>query len=204
MVDIETKILVAIVLYEQALSLHTVLTRGEYTTHFDVLSGGENRHSNLLDTALLVKAHSEPSRFQAVYPSLNFTCSGVIHRLYMVARESGGSETPSLTLWEKGPMLESPQFKFRVHLTSLNRILHDSETGIGLYEHMMEGGFSSGDMLGFSQPSASNSSIILQYLDKTGDKILINNNISNNVLPFWPSYDNPGSMFPLLTIETSE
>ena len=187
-----------------------MFVRSEYTTSFNVLSGpngqnDDNRHDGLLNTALLVKPHAELPGFQTVFPSYNFTCSGVIHKLFLVAREGNGSQAPSFSLWEKGPNFDSPQLKSPgFPLDNLQQILHNSETDIVLYEHRIEREFASGDMLGFLQPDANTSSIILRYQNKSGDNILVNNDLSDDVIPYWATLINPGSMLPLIAIETSK
>ena len=187
-----------------------MLVRSEYVTNFNVLSGpdglvDDSRHNDLLNTALVVKPHDELPGFQTVFPSLNFNCSGVVHKIFLVAREGSGSQAPSISLWEKGPIFESPLLKPpRFPLDDPQKILHSSETDIALYEHMIDREFSSGDMIGFLQPNASSSSIILRYQDRSGDNILLDEDISIDDIPFWPTRINPGSMLPLIAIETSK
>ena len=187
------------------------MTRAEIITSFNVLSGPtnqegieSNRHEDLLHTALLAKSHTEALGIQTVFPSLNFTCSGVIHNLYIVARESDGQVAPSFTVWESGFIFESPQFKYKVPLVNLTRVLHNFETGISIYVHAIEREFSSGDMIGFVQPNVHWSSHVLRYQNNSGDTILYSDeDLSQNIL-IWSTLENPNSVFPLLAVEAGK
>ena len=184
----------------------STVSRCEYAAINDVLSGssgGESRHESLLNTALLVKQHTEHTGVHTVYPSLNFTCSGVIHKLFLLGRASGGSQAPNLTVWGRGESLWTPQLSNTVPLVTLRDVLHDSVTDIRLYEQTVEIPFFTGDMLGFSQPNASLSSVVLQYQDKSGEDILLKSLLDEKI-PFWPTLYNPSSMLPLIAIETSK
>ena len=88
-------------------------------------------------------------------------------------------------------------------LLSLREVLHSYKNDIALYEHTIERQFDYGDMLGFYQPNASLSSVVLQYQENSGETIVINNP-PDDALPFWPSLNNPGSMLPLVAIESSK
>ena len=170
-------------------------TSGDYTARFDVLAtdGGENRHESILSTALLARQHTEQSGAVAVFPQLNFICPGVIHRVFILGRDGSGSQAPNLTFWEIGAL--SPQLRHSVPLTSLHRVFHNSATGVGLYEQRIEAGFASGDMIGFSQPEASASSVVLKYQDRNGKTLLIDDP---------PSLPREMSLFPLIAIDSSE
>ena len=184
------------------------MARGEYilTTSYDELSGGSsevNRHDSLLNTALLVKSHTEYTGRQAVFPSLNFTCSGVIHKLLLVGRDSGGSVAPNLTLWQRGDSVFTPELNYSLPLVDLHEVVTNPETGITLFEAIVEREHFSGDMFGFSQPNSSLSSVVLQYQRKSGETIL-SNNLPDNPNFVWDQVTNPNSMFPLVALETSK
>ena len=184
----------------------TSVARGEYRVRYDVLSGAsddESRHDSLLNTALLVNSLNEHNGIQAVFPSLQFSCSGVIHKLYLLGRVGSGSVAPTFTLWKEGAALVIPQFNNSVPLVDLQAVLHNSETGIALYEHIIDRDFVSGDMIGFMQPSDNDSSVVLQYQTRNGDYILFNDLPPNNKDP-WTQMSYPQSAFPLVAIETSK
>ena len=155
------------------------MARGEYLVSYDVLSGASeygSRHDSLLDTALLVNSHTEHSG-EDVFPSLNFLCSGVIHKLFLLGRSraGGGEEASTFTLRQQG------EVQLNFSLVDLREVLHNSETGITLYEHTIEREFFSGDIFGFTQPNTSLSSVVLQYHQFRS-----------------------GFIFPLVAIETSK
>ena len=150
--------------------------RGEYAVRHDVWEGSESRHQGLLDTALLARQHTELSGAVAVFPRLTFSCSGVIHRVFLLGREGNGSDSPNLTFWQSGAL--SPQLRHSVSLTDLRRVVYNSATGVGLYEQSVEAEFVSGDMIGFSETEASVSSFVLRYQDMNDRTLLIGDTIS--------------------------
>ena len=166
----------------------------EYAVRFDVLGGsaGESRHEGLLDTALLARQHTEQPGVVAVFPQLNFSCSGVIHRVFLLAREGNGSQSPNLTFWQSGAL--SPQLRHSVPLTDLHRMVYNSASGVGLYEQTVEAEYISGDMIGFSQPEAGDSFIVLRYQDRNGLTLVIGDAILPEEL----------RLFPLIAINSSE
>ena len=144
------------------------MARSEYilTTSYDELSGGSsevNRHDSLLNTALLVKSHTEYTGRQAVFPSLNFSCSGDIHKLLLVGRVGGGAVAPNFTLWQRGKSVFTPELSYSLPLVDLREVARNPETGMALFEAIVEREYFSGDMFGFSQPNSSLSSVVLQY-----------------------------------------
>ena len=190
------------------LTIYLPVARGEYTltTSYDELSGGSsvvNRHDSLLNTAVVVKSHTEYTGRQAVFPNLTFSCSGVIHRLLLVGRVGGGSAAPNLTLWQRGEFVLAPQFNYSFPLVDLREVVRNPETGIALFETTVDREHFSGDMFGFSQPNSSSSSVVLQYQRMSGETILTNNLPDNLTIP-WDQVFNPGSMFPLVALETSK
>ena len=188
--------------------IYLPVARGEYilTTSNDELSGGSsevNRHDSLLNTALLVKSHTEYTGRQAVFPSLNFSCSGVIHKLLLVGRVGGGAVAPNFTLWQRGQSFFTPELNYSLPLVNLREVVRNPETGIALFEAIVEREHFSGDMFGFSQPNSSLSSIVLQYQGRSGETIL-SNNLPDNLNFVWDLVTNPNSMFPLVALETSK
>ena len=184
----------------------TSVARGEYEVRYDVLSGAsedESRHDSLLNTALLVNSLSEHTGVQAVFPSLQFSCSGVINKLFLLGRVGSGSVAPTFTLWKEGAAIDRPQFNYSVPLVNLRAVLHNSETGIALYEHIIGRDFVSGDMIGFMQHSDNDSSVVLQYQTRNGDVILFND-LPPNDIDRWTQMSYPRSAFPLVAIETSK
>ena len=137
-----------------------------------------------------------------MFPSLNFTCSGVIHKLFFLGRENGGFEAPTLSVWKNGISFFTPQLSYSVPLLSLREVLHSYENEIALYEHTIEREFDYGDMLGFYQPNASLSSVVLQYQETSGEAILIN--IGDGIPFFWTFLNNPDTMLPLVAVESSK
>ena len=73
---------------------------------------------------------------------------------------------PTLSVWKNGSSFLTPQLSYTVPLPSLREVLHSYENEIALYEHTIERQFDYGDMLGFSQPNASLSSVVLQYIKR--------------------------------------
>ena len=182
------------------------MASGKYRVRYDVLSGAsdeESRHDSLLNTALLVNSLNEHTGLQAVFPSLQFSCSGVIHKMFLLGRVGSGSAAPTFTLWKEGAAIDRPQFNYSVPLVNLRAVLHNSETGIALYEHIIGRDFVSGDMIGFVQPSDNDSSVVLQYQTRNGDIILFNDLPPNDIDP-WTQITYPQSAFPLVAIETSK
>ena len=155
-------------------------------------AGGESRHQGLLNTALLARQHTELSGAVAVFPELHFSCSGVIHRVYLLGREGNGSDSPNLTFWQSGVL--SPQFRHSTPLTDLRRVVYNSATGVGLYETTTEAEFVSGDMIGFSQAEANASSFILKYQDMTEKTLVIDGG----------SFPDEHRLFPLIAIDSSK
>ena len=155
--------------------IFTASTGGEYTRRFDVLRGadggsGKGRHQALLDTALLARPHTDQPGRVTVSRTLTFSCGGVIHTIHLLGREGTGSEPPILTFWEDSLF---PELKKSVPLTSLSRVLYNSATGVGLYQQGIEAQFSTGDMIGFTQSESGMSSVVLRYIENTGETIAV-------------------------------
>ena len=167
------------------IGIFTASTRGEYTRRFDVLRGangssGEGRHQALLDTALLARPHTDQPGRVTVSPTLTFSCAGVIHTIHLLGREGTGSEPPILTFWENSLF---PELKKSVPLTNLSRVLYNSATGVGLYQQRIDAQFSTGDMIGFTQSESNMSSVVLRYIENTGETIVVESPKSLVMLP---------------------
>ena len=151
---------------------------------------GEGRHEFVLDTALLARSHTEQSGAVAVFPRLSFSCSGVIHRVFLVGREGEGTAAPNLTIWQSGVLDLLPQLRHTLPLNDLRRVLHDSATGVGLYEQQVETQFVRGDVIGFTQ--SEDRSVVLRYMEGTGETLVVDED--PHYLP----------ILPLIGLETSE
>lgn len=148
----------------------------------------------------MARNHYElPPMTVAVFPQLNFKCSGMIEKVYFLAKSGTGRDVPLLTLWESGeppptgiPIFDPPKQTRNTSLSQLKLIMNDSVTGVGLYEQTVNLRFMAEEMIGFTQPQ--NSSMILQYLNQTGETLLNQaNSIPQNL-----------RLFPLIGIETSK
>ena len=181
----------------------TPVTSGEYVSSYDALSGVS--HDSLLRTGLLLYPHTEYTGVQSVFPSLRFSCSGTIRKLFLVGRAGSGSTAPVFTLWyQQGTTptdtLNPPLLNYSVPLTGLREVQRNPMTNIVLYEQDLETEreYSAGDMFGFTQLTANLSSVVLQYQDGGGETSLFKN-LSSNAGLFLSH-----SMLPLVAIETSE
>ena len=70
-------------------------------------------------------------------------------------------------------------------------MLYNSVTGVGLYQQRIEAQFSTGDMIGFNKSVGNASSVVLRYINNTGETII--DNTQPSLL-----------MLPLVAVDTSE
>ena len=85
-----------------------------------------------------------------------------------------------------------PELKDSVPLTSLSPVLYNSATGVGLYQQRIDAQFSSGDMIGFTQSESDMSSVVLRYIENTGETIVVDESPQSLV------------MLPLVAVDTGK
>ena len=85
-----------------------------------------------------------------------------------------------------------PELKKSVPLTNLSRVLYNSATGVGLYQQRIDAQFSSGDMIGFTQSESDMSSVVLRYIENTGETIVVDESPQSLV------------MLPLVAVDTGK
>ena len=143
---------------------------------------------DLLTTALLLYPHTEHPDMTITFPSMSFICSGVIQKVFLVAKEANGPEAPVFQLQTEGMnlLISHP-------LINLVEVVRNNMTGIALYECETNISYSLNYNFSFYQPPLSASQVVLQYQQGGGPMGNVLNNIQTSL------QDNP-----LVAVQASE
>ena len=143
---------------------------------------------DLLTTALLLYPHTEHPDMNITFPSMSFICSGVIEKVFLVAKEANGPDAPVFQLQTEG------MNSLKSHpLINLEEIVRNNMTGIVFFESKTNISYSINDSFSLYQPPLSASQVVLQY-QKGGGPI---GNVSSNIQT--SLQDNP-----LVAVQASE